>query len=73
MENPYMENKLRWLAAEKNMSDLIAASGAFNLDEALVAVAKLHFPQGTSGNRCKEDKKPWPCPTIMAIEKELTK
>ena len=68
-----MKNISSWLAAEENMSNLIAASGAFNLDEALVAVAKLHFQEGTSRNRCKEDKKPWPCPTMKAINKELTK
>jgi len=69
----YTKNMSNWLAASENMSNLIAASGAFNLDEALVAVAKLHFKEGTSRNRCKEDKKPWPCPTLIAIEKELTK
>ena len=68
-----MKNISSRLAAQENMSNLIFASGAFNLDEALCAVAKLHFQEGTSRNRCKEDKKPWPCPTITAIEKELTK
>jgi hypothetical protein len=57
----------------KNISNLIAASGCFNLDEALRAVAKLHIPEGTLVHRCQEDKKPWPCQTIKDIEKELTK
>ena len=55
------------------MSNLISASGAFNLDEALRAVAELHIPEGTLFHRCQEDKKPYPCQTIQAIEKELTK
>ena len=57
----------------KNLSNLISASGAFNLDEALRAAAELHIPEGTLVHRCQEDKKPWPCQTIQAIEKELTK
>jgi hypothetical protein len=57
----------------KNISNLIAASGCFNLDEALRAVAELHIPEGTLVHRCQEDKKPYPCLTIQAIEKELTK
>ena len=57
----------------KNISNLISASGAFNLDEALRAVAELHIPEGTLFHRCQEDKKPWPCLTIQAIERELTK
>ena len=57
----------------KNISNLISASGAFNLDEALRAVAEIHIPEGTLFHRCQEDKKPWPCLTIQAIEKELTK
>ena len=57
----------------KNISNLISASGAFNLDEAVRAVAELHIPEGTLFHRCQEDKKPWPCLTIQAIEKELTK
>ena len=57
----------------KNILNLIAASGCFNLDEALRAVAQLHIPEGTLVHRCQEDKKPYPCPTIKAIEKELTK
>jgi hypothetical protein len=57
----------------KNIANLIAASGCFNLDEALRAVAELHIPEGTLVHRCQEDKKPWPCQTIKAIEKELTK
>jgi hypothetical protein len=57
----------------KNISNLISASGAFNLDEALRAVAEIHIPEGTLVHRCQEDKKPWPCQTIKAIEKELTK
>lgn len=68
-----MKNKERWIAASENISNLISASGAFNLDEALRAVAKLHFPEGISGHRCKEDKKPWPCQTMVAIERELNK
>ena len=57
----------------KNISNLISASGSFNLDEALRAVAELHIPEGTLVHRCQEDKKPWPCPTIQAIKKELIK
>jgi len=57
----------------KNILNLIAASGCFNLDEALRAVAQLHIPEGTLVHRCQEDKKPYPCPTIKAIDKELTK
>ena len=57
----------------KNISNLISASGSFNLDEALRAVAKLHIPEGKLFHRCQEDKKPWPCLTIQAIERELTK
>jgi len=57
----------------KNISNLISTSGAFNLDEALRAIAEIHIPKGTLVHRCQEDKKPWPCPTIKAIEKELTK
>jgi hypothetical protein len=57
----------------KNIPNLIAASGCFNLDEALRAVAELHIPEGTLVHRCQEDKKPWPCQTIKAIEKELAK
>ena len=57
----------------KNISNLISASGAFNLDEALRAISEIHIPEGTLVHRCQEDKKPWPCPTIEAIEKELTK
>ena len=57
----------------KNISNLIAASGCFNLDEALRAVAELHIPEGTLVHRCQEDKKPWPCQTIKDIERELTK
>ena len=57
----------------KNISNLISSSGAFNLDEALRAIAEIHIPEGTLFHRCQEDKKPWPCPTIKAIEKELTK
>jgi hypothetical protein len=57
----------------KNISNLIAASGSFNLDEALRAVAEIHIPEGTLVHRCQEDKKPWPCQTIQAIKKELTK
>ena len=57
----------------KNLSNLISASGSFNLDEALRAVTELHIPEGTLFHRCQEDKKPWPCQTIQAIEKELTK
>ena len=57
----------------KNLSNLISASGSFNLDEALRAVAELHITEGTLVHRCQEDKKSWPCPTIKAIEKELTK
>ncbi len=57
----------------KNISNLISASGSFNLDEALRAVAELHIREGTLFHRCQEDKKPWPCQTIKAIEKELTK
>jgi hypothetical protein len=57
----------------KNISNLIAASGCFNIDEALRAVAELHIPEGTLVHRCQEDKKPYPCLTIQAIEKELTK
>jgi hypothetical protein len=57
----------------ENLSNLISASGSFNLDEALRAVAKIHIPEGTLFRRCQEDKKPWPCQTIQAIEKELTK
>ena len=57
----------------KNISNLISASGAFNLDEALRAIAEIHIPEGTLVRRCQEDKKPWPCPTIKAIKKELTK
>jgi hypothetical protein len=57
----------------KNISSLIAASGCFNLDEALHAVAELHIPEGTLVHRCQEDKKPWPCPTVSTIKKELTK
>ena len=56
----------------KNILNLIAASGCFNLDEALRAVAELHIPEGTLVHRCQEDKKPYPCLTIQAIEKELT-
>jgi hypothetical protein len=56
-----------------NMSNLISASGSFNLDEALRSVAELHIPEGTLVQRCQEDKKPWPCQTIKNIEKELTK
>jgi hypothetical protein len=57
----------------KNLSNLISASGSFNLDEALRAVAEIHIPEGTLVHRCQEDKKLWPCQTIQAIEKELTK
>ncbi len=57
----------------KNILNLIAVSGCFNLDEALRAVAELHIPEGTLVHRCQEDKKPYPCLTIQAIEKELTK
>ena len=57
----------------KNISNLISASGAFNLDEAIRAVAEIHIPEGTLVHRCQEDKKTWPCLTIQAIEKELTK
>jgi hypothetical protein len=57
----------------KNISNLIAAAGCFNLDEALRAVAEIHIPEGTLVHRCQEDKKPWPCKTIQAIERELTK
>ena len=57
----------------KNISNLIAASGCFNLDEAVRAVVELHTPQGTVGQQCKHDKKTYPCQTIQAIEKELTK
>ena len=57
----------------KNISNLISASGAFNLDEALRSIAELHILEGTLVHRCQEDKKPWPCPTIKAVEKELTK
>ena len=57
----------------KNISNLISSSGAFNLDEALRAIAEIHIPEGTLVHRCQEDKKPWPCLTIQAIEKELTK
>ena len=57
----------------KNISNLISASGAFNLDEAIRAIAEIHIPEGTLFHRCQEDKKPWPCLTIQAIEKELTK
>jgi len=57
----------------KNISNLISASGCFNLDEALRAVAELHIPEGTLVHRCQEDKKPYPCQTIQAIEKELIK
>jgi hypothetical protein len=57
----------------KNILNLIAASGCFNIDEALRAVAELHIPEGTLVHRCQEDKKPYPCLTIQAIEKELTK
>jgi len=57
----------------KNISNLISTSGAFNLDEALRAIAEIHIAEGTLVHRCQEDKKPWPCPTIKAIEKELTK
>jgi hypothetical protein len=56
-----------------NIANLISASGSFNLDEALRAVAELHIPEGTLFHRCQEDKKPWPCQTIQFIEKELTK
>jgi hypothetical protein len=57
----------------KNISNLIAASGCFNIDEALRAVAELHIPERTLVHRCQEDKKPYPCLTIQAIKKELTK
>ena len=57
----------------KNISNLISASGAFNLDEALRAIAEIHIPEGTLFHRCQEDKKTWPCQTIKAIERELTK
>jgi hypothetical protein len=57
----------------KNILNLITESGCFNLDEALRAVVELHIPEGTLVHRCQEDKKPYPCPTIQAIEKELTK
>lgn len=57
----------------KNISNLISESGCFKLDEALRAVAELHIPEGTLVKRCQEDKKPYPCPTIQGIEKELTK
>ena len=57
----------------RNISNLISASGSFNLDEALRAVAELHIPEGTLVHRCQEDKKPWPCQTIKNIERELTK
>jgi hypothetical protein len=57
----------------KNISNFIAAAGCFNLDEALRAVAEIHIPEGTLVHRCQQDKKPWPCPTIQAIEKELIK
>ena len=57
----------------KNISNLISASGTFNLDEALRAVAVIHIPEGTLVKRCQEDKKSWPCPTMKAIERELTK
>jgi hypothetical protein len=57
----------------KNISNLISASGCFNLDEALRAVAELHIPEGTLVHRCQEDKKSYPCQTIKAIERELTK
>jgi hypothetical protein len=52
---------------------LITGAGCFKLDEALRAVVELHIPQGTVGQQCKHDKKSYPCPTIQAIEKELTK
>jgi hypothetical protein len=57
----------------KNISNLISASGSFNLDEALRAVAELHISEGTLFHRCQEDKKPWPCQTIQAIKRELIK
>lgn len=57
----------------KNISNLISESGCFKLDEALRAVAELHTPEGRIGQQCKHDKKSYPCPTINAIEKELTK
>ena len=57
----------------KNISNLISASGSFNLDEALRAIAEIHIPEGTWVHRCQEDKKSWPCPTMKAIERELTK
>jgi hypothetical protein len=31
------------------------------------------MPEGAVGQQCKHDKKSYPCPTIQAIEKELTK
>ena len=42
----------------KNISNLISASGSFNLDEALRAVAELHVPEGTLVKRCQEDNQP---------------
>lgn len=56
-----------------NILKLIHDAGAWSLDEALTAVARLHTPQGTPTQQCKHDKKVYPCPTIQAIEKELTK
>jgi hypothetical protein len=57
----------------KNLTNIIAASGCFNIEEALRAVVEIHIPEGTLVHRCQEDKKPWPCQTIKTIEKELTK
>jgi hypothetical protein len=55
----------------KNLSNLISAAGCFNLDEALRGVVELHAPEGTLIHRCQEDKKPYPCPTLQGIEKNI--
>ena len=66
----------------KNISNLIAASGCFNLDEALRAVVELHQPgeheivDYVFCKGCTIDPNlapPYPCLTIQTIEKELTK
>lgn len=68
-----------------NISNFISAAGCFKLDEALRAVVELHKPfmyDGRMGKyqRCSgcSSEEEWlgniyPCPTIQAIEKELTK
>lgn len=64
------------LAKMKELSRTFAYEPNLNFESALRAVVELHKPSRLDGGcaHCKltnTDPRPYPCPTIQAIEKEL--